>query len=340
MMFSSRKLVVVGFSLLLPLAGVCFEEMHWPTPYPVEDLIELDLDWTQPTVSGIDTSATFGCVRNDGHRFHEGIDIQPYWKRSNGEATDDVMAAWSGKVAYINDSVKDSGYGRYVVIEHGQFAPAVCTLYAHLAEIEDELAVGQEVLAGDRLGTMGRSAGGYRIPKSRAHLHFEIALRLSDDFQLWYDAREYESKNEHGNWSGLNLIGLDPWAAWHWLRQNEPRDIGNFIQRMPPGFIFEIATSGVPDIVRRNPSLLSQPVPASGVVGWRVSLTGWGFPLQFTPLTEMDSEQAGVARITAVNSRELEQWPCRGLVEKRRGMTQLSARGTALVELIFMGDLR
>lgn len=316
------------------------EKMQWPTPYPVAGLHAGELDWAQPTVSGRPVSATFGCVRNEGTRFHEGIDIRPYAKRQKGEATDAVSAAWSGKVVYLNKTVQDSSYGRYMVIEHPQFTPAVVSLYAHLASVDSKVKVGSAVRAGQRIGKMGRSAGGYTIPKERAHLHFEIGLRLSDGFQAWYDSREFGNKNKHGLWSGLNVLGLDPWAAWNWLLANERQNIGDYIRTLSPGFVLHLVTSDTPDIVKRYPALLTDPVPASGLAGWRVAFTGWGFPLAFTPLKETKADRAGTATVMAVNSSELEHWSCRGLVETKAGMTQLSERGTALVELLFIGGIR
>ena len=60
---------------------------------------------------------------------------------------------------------------------------------------------------------MGRSAGGYAIPKDRAHVHFEIGLKLSDNFDSWFTWKKFGSPNQHENWNGMNLMGLDPNAS-------------------------------------------------------------------------------------------------------------------------------
>mgnify|MGYP003334059019 CR=1 FL=1 len=59
---------------------------------------------------------------------------------------------------------------------------------------------------------MGHSSGGYMIPAARAHLHFEVGLAITSDFQGWYDHRRFGSRNEHGMWNGMNLVGVDPVA--------------------------------------------------------------------------------------------------------------------------------
>lgn len=332
-----RSLIFVFFASAVCLGA---EAMNWPTPYPIDSQSVQDLDWAQPTISGRPTSATFGCVRNGGNRFHEGIDVQPYEARKNGEATDAVSAAWGGRVVYINKRSGTSSYGRYVIIEHEQFAPSVVTLYAHMATIDRGLKAGSEVVAGDRIGKMGRSAGGYIIPKSRAHLHFEIGLRLSDGFQNWYDVREFGNENDHGVWNGMNLVGLDPWAAWHWLKENPSNDIGDYARTLAPGFVLQLVATDTPDIVRRYPALLTATVPAKGLTGWRITFTGWGFPLAFTPLSETSAKREGTATIVAINSSELDQWGCRGLVQKQSGLVSLTDRGSALIELLFTRDER
>src|SRR3954471_15776905 len=48
------------------------------------------------------TSGMFGCVRSDGHQFHEGVDIKCLQRDKRGEPIDPVRATADGTVAYIN----------------------------------------------------------------------------------------------------------------------------------------------------------------------------------------------------------------------------------------------
>src|SRR5205085_1919765 len=121
----------------------------------------------------------FGGVRSGGARFHEGIDIKCVSRDRAGEPLDNVFAAMNGVVRYINASAGDSNYGRYIVLEHTEVAPAVYTLYAHLARIAPNLRPGDRVTAGQVIATMGHSSGALPIPKDRAHLHFEIGLAVT-----------------------------------------------------------------------------------------------------------------------------------------------------------------
>ncbi|MFW6354897.1 MAG: murein hydrolase activator EnvC family protein [Verrucomicrobiota bacterium] len=328
----------VLFSAFLALS-LGAEPMRWPTPHPAPAAGGSFEEWAQPTVSGDPISALFGCVRNDGARFHEGIDITPFEERRRGEATDLVMAAWRGEVVHVNRVAGDSGYGRYVVVRHDQLQPGFVTLYAHLATIPEGVRAGAWVEAGAPLGVMGRSAGGYSIPRQRAHLHFEIALRLSDDFQTWYDAQGFGNDNEHGPWNGMNLIGLDPWEFWLWQRAVPGRELEGYFRTLPTAFVAEVTTREVPSIVRRHPGLLTEPIPASGVAGWRVAVTGWGMPLRFTPLPTVEAERPGTIRITAVDPVELASWTCRDLVRYDGRVARLEVRAQLLFELLFTFEM-
>lgn len=88
--------------------------------------------------------------------FHDGIDI------ANSLGTD-VRAAGKGVVKF---SSYKSGYGRLIVIDHGN---GYKTLYAHnsklLVNVGDKVEKGQIIA---KMGSTGRSTG--------SHLHFEIHL--------------------------------------------------------------------------------------------------------------------------------------------------------------------
>ena len=116
---------------------------------------------------------------------------------------------WSGIVRHLNATSGYSAYGKYLVLEHTTLNPPLYSLYAHLASIQPGLKIGSKVQVAQVLGKMGNTAS-YSIPLNRSHLHFEIGLRLTDHFQSWYDKKKYTTKNRHGNFSGFNLVGIDP----------------------------------------------------------------------------------------------------------------------------------
>src|ERR1051325_3841498 len=95
-------------------------------------------------------SGGYGCVRSEGFKMHEGLDIRCTQRDKRGEPIDPVVASAAGTVAYINNKPGLSNYGRYIVIRHNIEGLEICTLYAHLSEIQDGLAIGQTVKQGQR----------------------------------------------------------------------------------------------------------------------------------------------------------------------------------------------
>lgn len=269
-------------------------ELVWPTPNPGWAQGKPSAQWLQHAGSGDPASGGFGGVRGGGTSFHEGIDIRPAARDRRGEPLDRIFAAMPGVVRYINSTAGDSSYGRYVVLEHPTMTPAVYTLYAHLARIAPGLRVGQQLAAGATLGTMGHSSGGYMIPAERAHVHFEIGLAVTRDFQAWYDRKKFGSRNEHGMWNGMNLLGVDPLAFYDEWRAGRLATVQDFFARMRPAVRLRIATYRTPDFVTRYPSLLTRPLPIGPVSGWEIRFNWTALPFAWTPLGP--AEVAGLPR--------------------------------------------
>ncbi|MEO7597994.1 MAG: M23 family metallopeptidase, partial [Opitutus sp.] len=185
-------------------------EIAWPTPNPAWSDGRPPREFLQHAGSGEAESGGFGGVRSGGIQFHEGIDIRPLARDRRGEPTDEVYAAMSGLVRHVSTNPGNSSYGRYVVLEHPEVEPGVYTLYAHLARVSSDVRIGSTVKIRQVLGVMGHSSGGYVIPKDRAHLHFEIGVMMTRNFQAWYDSKKFGSRNDHNVWNGMNLMGIDP----------------------------------------------------------------------------------------------------------------------------------
>lgn len=258
-------------------------DFSWPTPNPAWEQGKNFESWVQPTVSGEPTSGLFGSVRSGGTQFHEGLDIRPTTRDRRGAPTDKVTAAMDGVVRNISTRAGDSSYGRYIVMEHPGLSPAVYTLYAHLSAVEPGIAEGTAVKRGQVIATMGNTAGGYAIPLDRAHLHFEIGLMMSRQFQAWYDWKKFGSPNKQGMWNGMNLMGIDPRVFLEKYRARQVNTVDDYLHQLTPAVRFRIATTRVPDFITRYPSLLQKPM--NGLVGgWEVECDVTGLPYAWTPL--------------------------------------------------------
>jgi hypothetical protein len=272
---SSLALLFLGFTAATTVAT----EIVWPTTMPRSAIREPE-DYLQPTVSGKTESALFGMVREDGRRFHEGLDIRPAKTDAQGEPLDLALAAMDGQVAYLNPHV-NGPYGKYVVLFHSSAEIPVYSLYAHLAKLETTLQPGKPVRRGTPLGLMGRtSAGASPITKDRAHLHFEVGLILSTGFNLWYASQpeNKQSPNLHGLYNGQNLIGLDPLPL---LGQSRV-DLFAAVRDQPTAVTVGVRSNRTPDFVRRYPLLARGDI--QGAAGWYVEFSWQGMPLRWTAL--------------------------------------------------------
>ncbi len=95
-----------------------------------------------------------------GKYHHDGVDIA-------APRGANVIATGPGKVVAVKKSDLLAGFGNYVEIDHGY---GYLTRYAHLDEINVRL--GEKVLKGFKIGTVG-SSGGSIAP----HVHYEVSLK-------------------------------------------------------------------------------------------------------------------------------------------------------------------
>ncbi|MFP4352578.1 MAG: M23 family metallopeptidase [Puniceicoccaceae bacterium] len=321
---------------LAPLLSAGRLPVVWPTPNraflegkPIEDYV-------QPTVSGRIESGLFGCTRNGGTRFHEGIDLKTIGRDGRGRATDPVFAAMPGTVAHVNRVAGNSSYGIYVVLLHDYDRVRFYTLYAHLASVEPGLAPGTEVPQGSVLGIMGRTAAGYVIPRSRAHLHFEIGLRLSDHFERWYERKRFGSPNTHGPWNGMNLAGWDPLRFYRLSLDGRIDGARDFLLREPVAVRVRVAYPGIPGLVRRSPGLV-EGGPGDRRGGWEVDFSSYGVPLRFRAVAAADLP-AGSPEVEIVGFDAGSAFPpCRDLLEKAGDGHRPGADLARAIELIFGG---
>jgi murein DD-endopeptidase MepM/ murein hydrolase activator NlpD len=339
--FAARLLALLGlFAVRANAAGPAAPfEIVWPTPNTAWLDRRPIADYLQATVSGDPASGGFGSVREDGAQFHEGIDLKPVARDAAGEPTDKIFAALPGIVRHVSDRPGDSNYGRYIVIEHPAVTPAVCTLYAHLRSIAPGIRPGVTVALGQPIAVMGRSEGGSGIPKERAHLHFEIGLRVTDNFQRWYDRQKFGSPNEHGVWHGYNLMGLDPLDFLEQYRARRVNDLAGYFAQMTPVVRVRVATRQVPDFAARYPSLLTRPAPPDGaaLAGWDIECNMTGLPFRWTPLAAADvlGLRDGEARIMVSDDAALAAYRGKSLVVTRAGKKAPGKDLETLLEQLF-----
>lgn len=206
---------------------------------------------------------------------HEGVDIRPVQRDPAGNPTDQVRAAADGKVVHASTEAGASNYGRYVVVEHRWNGSPYYTLYAHLASIA--VTPGQIVRQGEPLGIMGFTGAG--IDRKRAHVHFEVCMLLSRNFESWHDTHFGASPNRHGIYNGLNLAGADPSRLLLEARKNPSLKIADYFASDEPAFSILINDSPHFSLIRDYPWL----VPAGEIANppaWKITFSRAGVPLK------------------------------------------------------------
>lgn len=124
----------------------------------VDTLQKLTLDMTTAFVPSASrrVSAPYG-IRT--YRMHRGVDLG----LCHGEDRT-IVAAFKGTVVKVRNQGRRKGYGKYVILDHGN---GLTTLYAHLASWQ--VNVGDTLQAGDTIGVGGNTGRSFG-----AHLHFEM----------------------------------------------------------------------------------------------------------------------------------------------------------------------
>jgi peptidoglycan LD-endopeptidase LytH len=282
------------------------------------------------------SSGSFGCVRDNGWRLHEGLDIRHLQTDKHGEPTDPVMATADGTVVYFSTKPSLSNYGNYIVLRHRIEGIEIYSLYAHLSAVRPGLKVGDAIKAGEVLGTMGRTSNAEVIAKWRAHVHFELDLLVNDSFAAWFKKASPGERNDHGEWNGLNLNGLDPREIF--LREhNQVHSFSllNFIRGQTELCRVLVRATNFP-YLRRYPMLVLQNSVAEkeGVAGYEIALNFNGVAFALMPRTASEIKSRAKFQLLSVNEAEERANPCRKLVVKRNGHWELGNEGLRELELL------
>lgn len=220
-----------------------------------------------------------GPQRQDGEiiymTLHEGIDIAPLRRDASGKPLDEIRASADGKVVHTSNEAGASNYGKYIVIEHEIEGSPIYTLYAHLSTIS--VHPGQRVKQRETIAQMGFTGAG--INCERAHLHFEIALMWSANFEQWYDRYFKGTPNKHGLYHGYNLIGIDPATILIECAKNPSFKLSEHLRKQDA--FYKITIPQTPDIIRNYPWLAIDGEDANPP-GWTIAFNRNGAPVKAT----------------------------------------------------------
>jgi murein DD-endopeptidase MepM/ murein hydrolase activator NlpD len=208
-------------------------------------------------------------------RLHEGMDIKPLQRDASGEPLDAVRAIAPGVVVHASTVAGYSNYGRYVVVEHRFDGCKYYSLYGHLSSIA--VRPGQHVQQRDQLGVMGHTGEG--LNQARAHVHLELNLMLSRQFEAWHDNFFHNDPNHHGLYNGLNLVGIDIARLYLALQKRPDLTIPEFLAEEETLYRVLLPPSRNFDLPKFYPWMLREK-SAGELASWEVSFNRAGVPLR------------------------------------------------------------
>lgn len=263
-------------------------------------------------------------------RFHEGIDIRPMHRDAQGEPLDEVRAIAAGKVVHTSLVPGYSNYGKYIVIEHQWDGSRYYSLYAHLSEIV--VAPGNKVTVGQQIGRMGHTGTGINQPRS--HLHLELNLLLSHQFDAWHRTFIPNEPNHHGIYNGLNLSGLDIARLYLALRKDPSMTVEKFVRNEPIAYTVAIPRSSHFELPNNYPWMRTKD-PGPSTKSWLVSFAASGLPVKIEPTPNAVSQPEVVwTKKAAADFKYL----TRGDVTGRGKTAHLTDSGKKLMRLLIFPD--
>ena len=282
------------------------------------------------------TSGSFGCVRNNSTRIHEGLDIRSLQRDRHGEPTDPVMATADGTVMYVNTRSGLSNYGNYIVVRHVIEGLEIYSLYAHLSAPRPGLKAGDAVKAGEVIATMGRTSSAEVILKERAHCHFELNVLVNDNFATWFKKTSPGERNDHGEWNGQNLLGLDPRQIL--LAEHDPVkkfSLLDFLRGQTELCRVLVRSTSFPYLKRYPQLVLRNPVAEKeGVAGYEIALNYNAVPFALMPRAASEMKGGGKFQLLSVNAPVEAANPCRHLVVQHGSRWQLSDKGIEALNML------
>jgi len=283
------------------------------------------------------TTGTFGCVRSGGWQLHEGLDIRCLQRDQHGEPTDPVLATADGTVVYINTRPSLSNYGNYLVVRHQIEGLEIYSLCAHLREVRHGLTIGQAVKAGEPVAIMGRTANTHEgISKDRAHVHFELNLLVNDRFASWHKKTFPNQRNDHGEWNGQNLLGIDPRPILLGQHEQGPKfSLLNYVQNQTELCRVLVRKTDFPWVKRY--AALVRPNPRAqqeGIAGYEIALNFNGVAFELIPRAASEIKGNARFQLLSVNEAEYQKNPARRLVAQKGKRWELTSHGMSLLELL------
>jgi hypothetical protein len=184
---------------------------------------------------------------------------------------------------------------------------------------------------------MGRTSNtSETITKDRAHVHFELNVLVNDRFASWHKKAFPGERNDHGEWNGQNLNGLDPREILLQERaQGAKFSLLNYLRGQTELCRVLVRATNFPCLKRYAALVLPNPkAEKEGVAGYEIALNYNGVAFALMPRTASEIKGKARFQLLSVNEAEYQKNHCRRLVIKRGNRWALANEGLRALELL------
>jgi hypothetical protein len=188
------------------------------------------------------------------------------------------------------------------------------------------------VKRGQHIAVMGYTGTG--LNRERAHLHLELDLMLSHEFDSWYNAFFRNDPNHNGIYNGMNLAGLDVARLYLALDKNPSLTIPEFLAREEAFYKVTVPKSGHFELPKLYPWMLTTG-SRNEKSSWEVSFAQSGVPLRI----ESSDKRVMQPELSYVRKSSVDySYLTRDLVSGHGASAHLTNYGTQLMRLLIWPD--
>src|SRR5262249_10932297 len=158
----------------------------------------------------------------------------------------------------------------------------------------------------------------------------------NDRFSAWYRAAHPGERNDHGDWNGQNLVGLDPrLILLAQQREGTNFSLVRFVRRQTELCRVFVRATRFPWVQRYAPLIRHNPkADKEGVAGYELALNFNGLPFELIPRAASEGPGQTRFQLLSVNEAEQQNNPCRHLVTRRGARWELTSHGLQWLELL------
>jgi len=159
---------------------------------------------------------------------------------------------------------------------------------------------------------------------------------VNDNFSAWFKTSSPGERNDHGEWNGQNLNGLDPREIL--LAEHNPNgnfSLLNFLRSQTELCRVLVRATNFPYLKRYAALVLKNPkAKKEGVAGYEIALNYNGVAFALMPRAESEIKSRSKIQLLSVNEAEEKANRCRKLVVRRGGHWELGNEALRDLELL------